>query len=43
MLQAGAAMPRVTVLDDTGREVDTAQFAGKPLVLWFYPKDDTPG
>ena len=43
MLQAGATMPRMTVLDDGGREVDTADLLGKPLVLWFYPKDDTPG
>ena len=43
MLQAGAAMPHMTVLNDAGREIDTQDFLGKPLVLWFYPKDDTPG
>ena len=26
-----------------GREVSLANFRGKPLVLYFYPKDDTPG
>ena len=26
-----------------GREVELADFRGKPLVLYFYPKDDTPG
>ena len=26
-----------------GREVSLADFRGKPLVLYFYPKDDTPG
>jgi thioredoxin-dependent peroxiredoxin len=26
-----------------GREVSLSDFAGKPLVLYFYPKDDTPG
>ena len=43
MLQAGAQMPRVKLLDDRGQEVDTSDFVGTPLVLWFYPKDDTPG
>ena len=26
-----------------GREVELAEFRGKPVVLYFYPKDDTPG
>lgn len=43
MLEAGDSMPRMTVNDDAGRAVDTAEFLGKPLILWFYPKDDTPG
>lgn len=43
MLQEGASLPRVTVSDDTGKDVDTASYIGKPLILWFYPKDDTPG
>ena len=28
---------------ENGREVDLAQFHGEPVVLYFYPKDDTPG
>lgn len=43
MLQSGDAMPRLSVADDSGATIDTASFMGKPLVLWFYPKDDTPG
>lgn len=43
MLAEGAKLPHLTVSDDTGAAFDTAQLAGKPLVLWFYPKDDTPG
>ncbi|HEY8297361.1 MAG TPA: redoxin domain-containing protein [Candidatus Baltobacteraceae bacterium] len=43
MLSQGDQLPNVTVLDDTGASVDTAGLLGKPLVLWFYPKDDTPG
>ena len=27
----------------SGREVELANFRGKPVVLYFYPKDDTPG
>ena len=36
-------MPHVDLLDDTGETVNTADYLGHPLVLWFYPKDDTPG
>ena len=43
MLEEGATIPRITVSDDTGKTIDTGDFAGKTLVLWFYPKDDTPG
>ena len=43
MLEAGAKMPRVTVTDDAGKTIDTGDLTGKTLVLWFYPKDATPG
>ncbi len=43
MLDAGAKVPRITVLDDSGKTVNTGDLLAKPLVLWFYPKDDTPG
>lgn len=43
MLEEGSKLPRIAVLDDTGTTVNTADLLGKPLVLWFYPKDDTPG
>jgi peroxiredoxin Q/BCP len=43
LLSEGAKLPRITVLDDTGKTVNTGDLAGKTLVLWFYPKDDTPG
>jgi len=43
MLTAGNSMPHVDLLDDTGETVNTADYLGHPLVLWFYPKDDTPG
>lgn len=43
MLQAGAKMPSVQVSDDRGRARSTKDLLGQPLVLYFYPKDDTPG
>ena len=43
MLDIGAALPAVTLADDSGAVVTTTGFIGQPLVLYFYPKDDTPG
>ncbi|MGA9419248.1 MAG: peroxiredoxin [Candidatus Cybelea sp.] len=43
MLGEGDRLPEVTVLDDQGTEVTTTDLLGGPLVLYFYPKDDTPG
>jgi len=43
VLAEGAKIPSVTVPDDAGTSVDTGKLTGKTLVLWFYPKDDTPG
>jgi thioredoxin-dependent peroxiredoxin len=43
MLGEGDRLPAVTVLDDRGDSVTTTDLLGGPLVLYFYPKDDTPG
>jgi thioredoxin-dependent peroxiredoxin len=43
MLGEGDRLPAVTVLDDRGASVSTDDLLGAPLVLYFYPKDDTPG
>jgi thioredoxin-dependent peroxiredoxin len=43
VLGEGDRLPTLTVLDDEGRTVSTADLLGAPLVLYFYPKDDTPG
>jgi len=43
MLKTGAAMPVVQVLDDEEKIVSTKDLLGKPLVVFFYPKADTPG
>lgn len=43
MLAAGDELPNLTVSDDAGNPVKLADLLGGPLVLYFYPKDDTPG
>ncbi len=43
MLQAGDRLPTLDVVDDTGRHLSTTELATGTLVLYFYPKDDTPG
>jgi len=43
MLGEGDRLPEVTLLDDEGTEITTGALLGGPLVLYFYPKDDTPG
>lgn len=42
-LQEGDKAPSFTGKDQDGRKVALADFKGKNLVLYFYPKDDTPG
>ena len=36
-------MPTLDVVDDSGKTISTADLLGERLVLYFYPKDDTPG
>lgn len=43
MLQAGTMAPDFTAKDQSGNDVSLSQFRGKKVVLYFYPKDDTPG
>lgn len=42
-LQIGDKAPEILGLDQNGNEIKLADFAGKKLVLYFYPKDNTPG
>jgi peroxiredoxin Q/BCP len=42
MVDAGAAIPDVTVKDDSGADVRFTEIP-RPFVLYFYPKADTPG
>lgn len=39
----GAKAPNFSAKIETGKTVSLADFSGKKLVLYFYPKDDTPG
>ncbi|MBL8955958.1 MAG: thioredoxin-dependent thiol peroxidase [Myxococcaceae bacterium] len=43
MISEGAKAPAFSLKDQTGKTVKLADFAGKQVVLYFYPKDNTPG
>ena len=43
MLQPGADAPEFSVNDHNGNKINLKDFLGKKIVLWFYPKADTPG
>lgn len=43
MLHIGAPMPAFSVIDDSGRMITEKDLLGKKTVLYFYPKDSTPG
>ena len=42
-IEADQTAPDFTLLSDSGEQVRLSQFRGSPVVLYFYPKDDTPG
>ena len=42
-LSVGSPAPAFTVKDTHGNTVSLSDFSGKTVVLYFYPKDDTPG
>ena len=43
LLEVGTKAPGFTLPDGEGNTVSLADFAGKKVVLYFYPKDNTPG
>jgi len=43
LLQVGENAPDFKVKDHTGKDVQLSGLRGKTVVLWFYPKADTPG
>ncbi len=42
-LEAGAKAPAFTLPDQDGNDVSLSDFAGNKVVVYFYPRDDTPG
>jgi peroxiredoxin Q/BCP len=43
MLEVGQIAPDFTLLNQDGEEVTLSALRGSPVVVYFYPKDDTPG
>ena len=43
MLEQGAMLPDVALTDADGADFSLARYRGKPVVVYFYPKADTPG
>jgi thioredoxin-dependent peroxiredoxin len=43
MIEQGTRAPDFTLPDQDGNAVSLSDFSGKPVVLYFYPKADTPG
>lgn len=43
MLKIGDPAPEFTLLDQDGNPVSLKDFAGKKVILYFYPRDNTPG
>jgi peroxiredoxin Q/BCP len=42
-LKPGDQAPEFSLTDEAGEVVSTKDLKGKPYVVYFYPKDDTPG
>lgn len=42
-ISSGNPAPDFTLLDENSQPRSLSEFRGKPVVLYFYPKDDTPG
>lgn len=42
-METGEKIPRILGVDAEGRTVKASDFEGRPLIIYFYPKDNTPG
>ena len=42
-LKRGDKAPEILGVDQAGKEIRLSDFAGSKLILYFYPKDNTPG
>ena len=42
-MKPGDKAPEIKLPSDEGKEVSLSDFRGKKVVLYFYPRDDTPG
>ena len=43
MVEEGSAAPDFELESDTGDKISLSDFRGRPVVLYFYPRSDTPG
>ncbi len=43
MIQEGKAAPAFTLIDADGKEISLGGLTGRHVIVYFYPKDDTPG
>ena len=43
LIEPGKKAPAFTLADQTGETHKLSAYAGQPVILYFYPKDDTPG
>ena len=43
MIETGMKAPGFTLLDQNGKQISLSDFLGRKIVLYFYPKDNTPG
>jgi thioredoxin-dependent peroxiredoxin len=43
LISPNVPAPDFTLLDETGHERKLSEYFGKPIILYFYPEDDTPG
>ena len=42
-IEEGKKAPDFTLSDQDGKNVTLSEFKGKDVIIYFYPKDDTPG